>query len=299
MNVPMDGFLVIDKRCGETSFSAVARVRRVLAVKKAGHAGTLDPLATGVLVVGLGYATRLLRFVESFEKEYTGVLRFGSETETDDADGPVTITRPVPSLSVGDIEAALCSFKGPIQQVPPIYAAVKVNGERAYTRARRGEAFSLTPRTVHVRELALVEWRPVEAELSLRVVCSRGTYIRALARDLGRVLGCGAHMRSLCRRRIGPFRLEQALALETADAETLRQSLLPMRSALAGVTTLCVAPEDVRLLLLGNSVTVADEAAGSGERLVLDAADEPVCIGQLEERSGGRLLRPLRLLKQI
>jgi tRNA pseudouridine55 synthase len=295
----MDGFLVINKRSGTTSFSAVAWVRKMLAVKKAGHAGTLDPLATGVLVIGLGYATRLLKFVESFEKEYTGVLRLGAETETDDADGPVTVTRPVPQLTQAELASALCSFKGSIQQTPPNYAAVKISGERAYAKARRGETFSLTPRWVHVREIELLDWDPALCELSIRVVCSRGTYIRSLARDLGRQLGCGAHMRSLCRRRIGPFHIDRAVSLDNATAGGLQQALIPMRNALSGVSTLRVAPDAARLLLSGNRVALPDATEANGEQLVIDGSEELICIGQIEESAGQRLLRPIRLLKQV
>jgi tRNA pseudouridine55 synthase len=202
-----DGLLLIDKPKGITSHDAVDAVRRALDIRKVGHAGTLDPMATGLLVMGVGRATRLLRFLGDMDKEYEGTARLGEETDTLDAEGEVVRTAAV-DASEGDVVAAMTALTGELQQRPPAYSAVKVGGRRLHREARAGRALEAELRTVRVDafELRGFDGRDVE----FRAVVSGGTYVRSLAADLGSALGTGAHLTRLARTRIGPFRVEDA-----------------------------------------------------------------------------------------
>ena len=202
-----DGLLLIDKPKGITSHDAVDAVRRALGVRKVGHAGTLDPMATGLLVMGVGRATRLLRFLGDMEKEYKGTARLGEETDTLDAEGQIVRTAPV-DVRESEIAAAMAGLTGKLQQRPPAYSAVKVGGRRLHREARAGRPVTADPRTIQVDafELRGFDGRDVE----FRAVVSGGTYVRSLAADLGQRLGTGAHLVRLVRTRIGPFRLEDA-----------------------------------------------------------------------------------------
>jgi tRNA pseudouridine55 synthase len=205
-----DGLLVVDKSAGWTSHDVVAKVRRLAGTRKVGHAGTLDPMATGVLVVGIGRATRLLGHLSLTDKEYDATIRLGVTTVTDDAEGEVTERRD--ASAVGDVTAAMRALTGEIEQVPSSVSAVKVDGVRSYARVRAGEDVELAARQVTVSRFELVERRA--DELDVRVTCTSGTYVRALARDLGRLLGVGGHLTALRRTRVGPFDLAQARTLE-------------------------------------------------------------------------------------
>ncbi|HXY72462.1 MAG TPA: tRNA pseudouridine(55) synthase TruB [Actinomycetota bacterium] len=204
------GFLLVDKPAGMTSHDAVDQVRRALGVRKVGHAGTLDPSATGLLLMASGRATRLLRFVGDLEKEYEGTGVLGVETDTLDADGAAVGGDPEEAARVGvdELRDAMAAFVGEIEQVPPAYSAVKVRGERLHRAARRGEAVAAPPRTVRVEAFDLRAFEPPSFEF--RVACSRGTYVRTLVADTGARLGCGAHLTRLRRTAIGPFRVEDA-----------------------------------------------------------------------------------------
>lgn len=230
----MDGFLNLDKPAGLTSHDVVARVRRVAGRGvKVGHAGTLDPGATGVLPVALGQATRLIEYLTDTRKGYRGLVRLGTTTSTDDAEGEVLERRAVPPLADAQIEAAVAPLRGPIMQVPPMYSALHHQGRRLYDLARAGQTVTLDPRPVEVYRL---DWAwSGEQELELVVECGKGTYIRALARDLGAALGCGAHLAALTRTRVGPFTLERAIGLEPliADRAMLPGALLPPETAVA------------------------------------------------------------------
>ncbi|MCW2549384.1 MAG: tRNA pseudouridine synthase [Mycobacterium sp.] len=215
-----DGLLIVDKATGLTSHDVVARLRRIAATRKVGHAGTLDPDATGVLVCGVGRATRLLGHLLLAEKEYEATVRLGVTTTTDDAEGEVLSIRPADSVTDEAIAAAIRPLTGAIQQVPSAVSAIKVNGVRAYARVRAGEAVELAARPVTVSRFDVLERRSsggVE-ELDIAVTCSSGTYIRALARDLGEALNCGAHLTALRRTRVGPFTLGDAQTLEQLAA---------------------------------------------------------------------------------
>jgi tRNA pseudouridine55 synthase len=226
----IDGLVVVDKPAGWTSHDVVAKLRRVFSIKRVGHAGTLDPDATGVLVLGLGRATRLMRFIEVHEKEYVADVVFGEETTTQDASGEVLATADAASISRADVERAAAGFVGEIEQIPPMVSAVKVGGERLYKKARRGEDVERTPRRVSITELRIEEFSPgPRARARLRVRCSRGTYIRTLAHDLGRALGVGGHVAALRRTRVGSFDEVGATTIDGIGEEKIR----PMRDAVA------------------------------------------------------------------
>jgi tRNA pseudouridine55 synthase len=223
---PPDGLVVVDKPSGWTSHDVVGRMRRLAGTRKVGHAGTLDPMATGVLVVGVGRATRLLGHLSLTDKAYDATIRLGVTTVTDDAEGEVVEQHD--ASGVGDVAAAMAELTGEIDQVPSAVSAVKVDGVRSYARVRAGEDVELAARRVTVSTFELVERRG--DELDVRVVCTSGTYVRALARDLGRALGVGGHLTALRRTRVGPFDLAQARTLEQL-AEDL--TVVPLDDAVA------------------------------------------------------------------
>jgi len=214
--------VLVDKPEGPTSHDIVQRVRRAYGTRAVGHTGTLDPFATGLLVVLLGRATRLARFVEAQPKRYLAVARLGVTTETDDPTGAVTATHEVAALEEAAVRDALLALRGEGRQRPPVYSAKRVQGERSYNRARRGAAVELAQVPVTVHDLELLSWR--NPELRFRVTVSAGTYVRALARDLGERLGVGAHLIALRREAIGPLSVDDAVA---GDALEQRPPLLP------------------------------------------------------------------------
>lgn len=220
----IDGFYVIDKPAGITSHDVVSKVRKALGTRKVGHAGTLDPMATGVLIVGVGAATRLLRFVEATKKTYEARVRFGTRTDSLDAMGEVTEHGPTDHLARQMVEEALAAFRGDIEQIPPMVSALKVDGERLHAKARRGEEVERAPRRVTVHELELQDFQPGDPpEAFLRVVCSAGTYVRTLADDLGVALGTRAHLAGLRRTAVGDASVEDSCTLETIEASIKKQ----------------------------------------------------------------------------
>lgn len=221
MTTTPNGVLPIDKPLGWTSFDVVAVARGVLGAKRVGHGGTLDPLASGLLPLLVGSATKFADRLHTASKVYAALITFGTETTTDDREGPATREAAVPSLTGQALDVLLGRFRGEIAQVPPAFAAVKVDGRRAYSRARRGETLELTARNVTIERLAVASWEP--PALRLLVVCSTGTYIRSLARDLGRAAGSAAHLGGLRRLAVGALTLDDALTVEalrgTPDAQ--------------------------------------------------------------------------------
>jgi len=218
-----DGVLVVDKPGGVTSHGVVARVRGSVGSRRVGHAGTLDPMATGVLVLGVGRGTRLLQFMTGLDKSYLATVRLGVTTVSDDADGEVVAHVSTAGLDLGAVEHALAGQHGAIEQVPSAVSAVKVDGRRAYARVRAGEDVALAPRAVTVHRLDILAWRPGPqvADLDIAVACSSGTYVRAIARDVGVALGVGGHLVALRRTAVGPFTLEDAVldvAMSSAEA---------------------------------------------------------------------------------
>ena len=210
-----DGLLVVDKPAGWTSHDVVGKTRRLARTRKVGHAGTLDPMATGVLLLGIGKATRLLGHLALTDKSYDATIRLGQTTVTDDAEGEVLTDTPADDVADEDVARGIAALTGDLMQVPSAVSAVKVDGVRSYARVRAGEAVELAARPVTVSSFALVARRG--AELDVSVTCSSGTYVRALARDLGAALGVGAHLTALRRTRVGPFALADAAPLEPWD----------------------------------------------------------------------------------
>jgi tRNA pseudouridine55 synthase len=257
--LPIHGWLCLDKPAGMTSTAAVTRVRRITRARKVGHGGTLDPLATGVLPIALGEATKTVAYAMEGRKHYRFTARLGEARTTDDAEGEI-VARSERRPSTAEIEAALPGFVGLIEQVPPRFAAVKVEGERAYDLARRGEAVQLAPRTVQVDRFDLVE-RPDPDHATFELVCGRGTYVRALVRDLGDGLGCLGHVLALRRLRVGPFRIEDAISLEALEQlitdDALPQALLAVGAALGDLPSLSLTQPQVDRLRAGQTIRVA------------------------------------------
>lgn len=249
---PIQGLLVVDKPAGPTSHDVVARVRRVSGVRRVGHAGTLDPMATGVVVVALGRATRLLRYVQDSTKEYVATMRMGIATDTLDAEGTETWRRPM-AVTAQQVEQALVGFRGWIDQVPPMVSALKVEGRRLYELARAGEEVERAPRAVHVERLQLVEFSPGEHPTAvIEVVCSKGTYIRVLADDIARTLGGRAHLSALRRTRVDGFTIDQSIAL--ADVDGWRRRLLPSLAAVAGMEKLDADESQMAMVAQGRTL---------------------------------------------
>jgi len=308
--LPVNGWLIFDKPQGMTSTQAVSRVKRLYQAAKAGHAGTLDPLATGVLPIALGEATKTVPFVVDGSKAYLFTVRFGSETDTDDAEGKV-VARSDRRPSRTEIEDKLAGFTGDIEQVPPRYSALKIDGARAYDLARDQEEFELAPRRVSIDWIKLVD-RPDEGACVLEACCGKGTYVRALARDLGRALGCYGHVEALRRTRVGPFAEGRAVPLaaleeraETGLNEALMDVLDPVETALCDLQALAVSGPDADrlrrgqpMLLRGRDAPIVEGAVYAMARGTLVALGEvergelrPKRIFNLPPRSAGHRLR--------
>lgn len=257
-SIGLTGVLNVHKERGWTSHDVVSRIRRFSGQRRVGHAGTLDPLAEGVLAVLLGRATRLASFVQEGRKVYLATVQLGMGTATDDAEGQPVEQLSVPPLSSALVEEVLNRFRGPIQQVPPAYSAVKVAGQRAYAVARRGDAVTLQPRlvTIYALELCAV---PDTDVLDLRVECSSGTYIRSLARDVARALGTAGHLTRLVRTRVGPFALDDALRLEEIGARGVPACLQPPDACLAALPRVCPSEGEIARLLQGQPVPTSAE----------------------------------------
>jgi tRNA pseudouridine55 synthase len=278
-----EGVLVVDKEAGWTSHDVVAKVRNLLGGMKVGHAGTLDPAATGVLPVLVGRATRVAEYLVDWDKEYRAVLRLGETTDTQDATGKVLAQADPSVVHEEALREVIARFRGPQRQVPPMYSAVKVGGRPLYKAARAGETVERADRPIIVHELDIlaVDGRDV----ALRVVCSKGTYIRTLCADIGQALGVGGHLGALERRRVGPLSIEQALTVhqvaEQVAIGTLTRHLVPLNQALDRLPAMTVTNEQARLVLHGGTVSPVGI-----ERL--SCSNEPVLI-RLQDREG-RLL---------
>jgi tRNA pseudouridine55 synthase len=263
------GWLVLDKPAGMTSTQSVGAVRRLYDARKAGHAGTLDPLATGVLPIAFGEATKTMPYAVDGTKHYRFTVRWGAATNTDDAEGETVATsglRPAREA----IEALLPSFTGEILQTPPAFSAIKVDGARAYDLAREGEVVELESRPVRIERLTLIE-APDADTATFEARCGKGTYVRALARDMGKVMGCLGHLIALRRTRVSPFEEEQAVSLASLQAaaeeggeDALMRLLLPIEAALQDLAELSVGQNDAARLLRGQSVLIRGRDAPSG-----------------------------------
>jgi tRNA pseudouridine55 synthase len=263
----ISGIFNIDKPAGMTSHDVVAQVRRISGQRRVGHAGTLDPSATGVLVVCLGQATRVAEYLMASDKVYRAQVRLGVSTDTHDAEGEVTATSEV-DVCEEEVRGALASFVGSIQQVPPMYSALKRGGVPLYRLARQGVTVEREPRSVQIRDMELLDWNP--PLVTIRVECSPGTYVRALARDLGQKLGCGAYLQNLTRLASGHFTVEKAVSLpELAEAfaqGNWRELIHPMDEALLDVAPIIVDAQMERRIRHGQSVGVLPQAGGDEGR---------------------------------
>jgi len=268
----MNGLLIIDKPSGLTSHDVVQKMRKRFR-SKAGHLGTLDPMATGVLPICVGKATRMGQFFSTSPKVYTGAVRFGFATDTYDREGlPTTEVRPITS-SIGEIEEALRSFMGVQNQIPPTYSAKKVGGIASHKLARRGQQIDMSPTQIEVYEFQITEWNP--PLMTFRLACSAGTYVRSLAHDLGRQLGCGAHLDSLRRTQSGEFKIDRATPLEgISDSD-----LIPMESLLGSFPRIEVTGPDEMRLVHGNQIPLN---AGAGLARIFNKEGEFIAVAALE-----------------
>lgn len=277
----ISGWLVVDKPAGMTSTAVVNKVRWALEAQKAGHAGTLDPDATGVLAVALGEATKTVPYITDALKCYRFMVRLGLSTRTDDASGEVIATSEARPTDA-EIEAALAAFRGEIQQVPPQFSAVKVEGERAYDLARDGERLDLAACPLWVESLEILS-RPDPDHVELEMVCGKGGYVRSIARDLGEALGCHGHVARLRRTWSGPFEAEDGISVATIDelarSEALLAHVLPLAKGLADLPELPATPEGAARLRCGNPGMVIASDVEFGEEAWASFQGQPVAVG--------------------
>lgn len=299
--IPLHGWLVIDKTPDMSSNAVVGAVQRITNAAKVGHAGTLDPLATGLLPLALGEATKTVSYVMDGTKIYRFALRFGEERTTDDAEGEVTETSDV-RPSDDEILAVLGDFIGEIEQIPPIFSAIKINGERAYKLARADEAVEMKPRTVRIDDLRLIE-RPDADHAVFEATCGKGTYMRSLARDLARKLGSCGHIRDLRRIAVGPFTESDAISLEKLESlghsAPLDDILLPVETALDDIPALALTEAEASRMRHGQGISVLEVARRTplkgleqGDVVLAMASGKAVALARI---AGGEV-RPLRVL---
>ncbi len=281
---PDDGILLIDKVEDETSFQVVNRIKKILGIKKVGHAGTLDPFATGLLIILLGQGTKLSPYLMAGEKTYRATLRLGVETDTQDLTGKILKTRSVPELDRAFIEEMAGEFIGEIEQTPPSFSALKVKGKRAYDLARKGLDVALQKRKVRVRQLEIISMNL--PDVTFEVACSKGTYIRTLGNDLGRRLGPGGHLVALRRLSSFPFSVEESLALKASDPksakEGYRSNMIPLRNALRQLKEIEIGKEMAQKIRNGYQPKT-DELIGHSELAKWEG-------GPIKAISGGDLI---------
>ncbi len=292
----ISGILLLDKPVGITSNAALQEVKRLFFARKAGHTGNLDPLASGLLPICLGEATKLSAFLLDADKVYIGRVKLGQRTNTADAEGEVIETRPVPALDKAQVEAVLARFSGEIEQIPPMHSAIKQNGQPLYKLAHQGIEVERKPRTVTIFELRL---EALEGdELEIYVHCSKGTYIRTLAEDIGEALGCGAHLIGLRRTGVGAFQEPQSITLEQLrqrfdeDRRSLDELLLPMEEALASWPVVSLTETSLFYVRQGQPVVIS-KAPSSGWVRLMGPGEEFIGVGTILD--DGRVA-PKRLL---
>jgi len=288
----MDGILIIDKPAGITSHDVVYRVRRILNTKRVGHTGTLDPFATGVMVILVGRATRLAQYLDKDEKEYGATVRFGFETDTGDRTGsPLFSARTHLSLDSEDVESVVSQFRGEIEQTPPMYSAKKIDGKKLYELARKGETVERNVVTVNISKLEISSppvptgQPPVTWDMGLTVACSAGTYVRTLAVDIGRRLGVGAHLAELRRTRAGTFDITQSTTLDAfAEMNDPTSRLVSMKAAVSHLPSIVLTADRVSKTKTGLSTRVFGDRFAAGEAvLMLDEAGELIAVGIFDE----------------
>ncbi|RCS54203.1 tRNA pseudouridine(55) synthase TruB [Bremerella cremea] len=290
----MHGILNLNKPAGMTSRDVVNIVQRLIRPEKTGHAGTLDPLATGVLVCPVGHGTKLIEYVQQLPKTYVGTFQFGKQSDTEDIEGNVQTLSDPPQPTQAEIEAALPTFLGRISQVPPAFSALKVAGKRAYDLARQGKTVELAAREIEVYSLTLLDY--TYPELKLEIVCGSGTYVRSLGRDLARSLGTAAVMSALERTAIGGFRVENALNPTTDfDRETIERAMLPTVEAVQALPQVTIGQEGILRLSQGKLISVEIEQSGSSsgpsEVAVVDAAGNLIAVVQPGKEGGWRSVK--------
>ena len=282
----MDGLLIIDKPAGLTSHDVVNRVRRILGTKRVGHTGTLDPFATGVMVVLVGQATRLAQFIDKDEKEYEATIFFGFETDTGDVTGsPKSNGQSPRPVGSDELELALSHFRGEIDQVPPMYSAKKIDGKKLYEHARKGVEVERKAQNVTISKLEIIDDSALtvsEPTLKIRVACSAGTYIRVLAEEIGRSVGVGAHLTELRRTRSGRFEIKDALTIEAlADHPDAGSALLPMERAVEHLSQFVLAEDRIAKTRNGMSTRIRDLSFADGETLrMLSPGGDLVAVGR-------------------
>jgi tRNA pseudouridine55 synthase len=282
----VDGILVIDKPAGLTSHDVVNRVRRILKTKRVGHTGTLDPFATGVMVVLVGKATRLAQFVDKDDKEYEALVRFGFETDTGDRTGsPKSQVSSPKSISVNEIKKAITHFRGELEQVPPMYSAKKVDGKKLYDLARQGIEIERKAVSVNIKHLEILDEEIVDSLIRIRVLCSAGTYIRTLAEDIARAAGSAAHLEELQRTASGKFTINEAVGLnELEDHDNPTTFLLPIRTAVESLPKFVLIAD--RIIKTKNGMSTRDLSGrfSDGEIVqMIDETGELIAIGHFVE----------------
>jgi tRNA pseudouridine55 synthase len=293
----LDGIILVDKEPNWTSHDVVAKLRGLSGQRKIGHTGTLDPAATGLLILCMGQATRLVEYMTAASKTYVGSIQLGIETDTDDAEGKETARSRVPTLTQARLDEVAARFKGLIQQVPPAFSAVKVDGQRAYSAARRGERLDLKAREVEIHRIAL---RPEDGPDSLRIEvdCGSGTYIRSLARDIGVLLGCGAHLARLRRTSIDRFPVEAALPIGALEAlageDRLDEAILPFDEGLGALDASLVTTEHAVALLDGRAVAPIGASIPSESTRILGPDGRLVGLGNVDSEG---LLTPVKMFR--
>jgi tRNA pseudouridine55 synthase len=296
----VDGVLVLDKPAGMTSNACLQRVKNALYAAKAGHTGSLDPLATGVLPLCFGEATKLSRFLLEADKSYISTFVLGVATATGDADGEILASSDASAITLQQLEQALAGFRGEIEQVPSMYSAIKHQGKPLYQLARAGVEVERKVRRVTIYSLELLDFKAGrQAELRVSVRCSKGTYVRSLAEDLGQMLGCGAHVGALRRTQSGPFGIEQCVSLEQLEKlaaerqfEALNGLLLPVDSGLSGMPTV-VLPDDSSYYLRQGQPVLASNMPSAGMVRIVEDTGEFLGVGEITDDG---MLAPRRLM---
>ena len=293
----MNGVLLVDKPSGMTSHDVVDRIRKATSIRRVGHTGTLDPSATGLLIICIGSATRLSDHLTGMTKEYSGILRLGLTTHSYDADGTIEEEHDVPVLTQSELQAYLKPYTGTIEQIPPMVSAVKVGGERLYKLARQGKTVERKARTVTIHEFEIHQWESPDAAFC--VECTAGTYVRSLCHDIGQDIGCGGILASLRRTAIGAHSVDNATPLdELSDADTVSQHLIPMGEAL-DMPEITLTPQGLRMVTSGNQINPRQVAGDIPDAMgwvqIKSAQGELIALGELDHRETGAWIQPRKV----